>query len=42
MTRYLHASGIRIFDYSRFAVTLRERLRQGNCVKEVRDKGLEC
>jgi hypothetical protein len=27
MTRFLHASGIRIFDYPQFAMTLRERVR---------------
>ena len=27
MTRYLHASGIRIFDYPRFAMELRDRIR---------------
>jgi hypothetical protein len=27
MTRYLHASGIRIFDYPTFAMTLRDRVR---------------
>ena len=28
MTRYLHARGIRIFDYPDFAKTLRERVRE--------------
>ena len=28
MTRYLHARGIRIFDYPEFAKTLRERVRE--------------
>ena len=27
MTRYLHAQGIRIFDYPQFAMTLRDRVR---------------
>jgi hypothetical protein len=27
MTRYLHANGIRIFDYPRFAMELRDRIR---------------
>ena len=27
MTRFLHASGIRVFDYPQFAMTLRERVR---------------
>jgi hypothetical protein len=29
MTRYLHANGIRIFDYPRFAMELRDRIRDG-------------
>lgn len=29
MTRFLHARGIRIFDYPRFAQTLRDRVRDG-------------
>jgi hypothetical protein len=29
MTRFLHASGIRIFDYPAFAQTLRDRVRDG-------------
>jgi hypothetical protein len=28
MTRYLHANGIRVFDYPQFAVTLRDRVRE--------------
>lgn len=28
MTRYLHANGIRIFDYPQFALTLRDRVRE--------------
>jgi len=28
MTRYLHANGIRIFDYPQFAMTLRDRVRE--------------
>src|SRR5271157_917730 len=29
MTRFLYASGIRIFDYPQFAQTLRDRVRDG-------------
>jgi hypothetical protein len=29
MTRYLHANGIRIFDYPQFAMELRDRVRDG-------------
>jgi hypothetical protein len=28
MTRYLHANGIRVFDYPQFAMTLRDRVRE--------------
>ncbi len=28
MTRFLHANGIRIFDYPQFAMTLRDRVRE--------------
>jgi len=28
MTRFLHANGVRIFDYPQFAMTLRERVRE--------------
>ena len=28
MTRFLHASGVRIFDYPQFAMTLRDRVRE--------------
>ena len=28
MTRFLHANGVRIFDYPQFAMTLRDRVRE--------------